>query len=146
VAGDVPSGAAEDPGVVRPRPKSLDDNYDKFKRSKRHEARLADRLGGRRMPVSGALAWSSSDPTTLGADVDSPFLTIEHKRAEPKTKSIGVKRDWLRQVCAAANRYMKTPAMILTFEGEKVMEQDWVLLPLPFVERMLKTLEDEDDG
>ena len=76
--------------------------------------------------------------------MDSPFLSIEHKRAEPKTKSIGVKREWLQKISEAATRYMKTPAMILTFEGEKVMEKDWVLLPLPFVERLLKTLEDED--
>lgn len=89
------------------------------------------------MPRSGGLSWSSSDKSTAGGDISTRFLHIEHKRAEPGTKSIGVKREWLSKVSAGAVRYGKIPAMGLTFEDSEGFEKDWVAVPLSFMERLL---------
>jgi len=89
---------------------------------------------------SGGLPWSKNDPTTACGDITTPDLHIEHKRIEPDTKSLGVKREWLAKVTDGANRRMKTPAMAFHFEGAKGHAEDWLLLPLDMAERLLAML------
>lgn len=69
-------------------------------------------------------------------------LHIEHKRAEPNTKTIGIKREWLKKVTEGAARRGRIPAMGLTFEEAHGHEKDWLLLPMEFAERLLRMLED----
>jgi len=123
-------------------PKWLRENQDfssKTKKSKKHENRIATALGGKRLPASGAKRYTKWLPSsvTAGADVGTPTLHIEAKRAEPDTKSIGVTREWLRKVTEGSDRVMKTPAMVLTFELPKGFEEDWLLLPLSVARRLL---------
>jgi hypothetical protein len=92
---------------------------------------------------SGGLAWSAHDASTAGGDISTRFLHIEHKRAEPRTKSIGVRREWLQKVSAGAARHVKIPAMGLTFEDAHGFEADWVAVPLSYMERLLKAFDDD---
>jgi hypothetical protein len=69
---------------------------------------------------------------------------IEHKRAEPETKSISVKREWLLKVSEGAERMAKVPAMVLTFEDSKGFEGDWLMVPLSAARNLLG-LEIEDE-
>lgn len=98
-------------------------------------------MRGKRLPRSGGLPWSKHDTTTDGGDVTTPQLHIEHKRIEPRTKSVGVKRDWLAKVTEGARRHMKTPAMVFHFEDARGHAEDWLMMPLDVAERLLKALE-----
>ena len=124
-----------------PRPKWLDPNYDKYKKSKKHETRLANRLGGKRLPRSGGLAWSKWDKTTDGGDLTNDDFLFEHKMTE--AKSISLKRDWLEKVTEGARSKLKDPAMILTFEGNIRAPKDWVLIPLEIFETLTAGENDE---
>lgn len=132
-----------------PRPKAFDHNYDRYKKSKREEDRIAKKLGGQRLPRSGGLAWSSSDSTTDGGDVKSRHMLVEHKRVESHVKSIGVKREWLAKLTeGAARRADKVPGLVVSFEGARGHAQDWLMVPLDVAKRLMSVqLEDEDgDG
>jgi hypothetical protein len=129
--------------MTDPRPKTFDANYDKAKRSTREEKKVAKRLGGRTHGRSGGLPWSASDPTTACGDITTKDLHIEHKRAEPNTKSIGVTRRWLAKVAVGAKRRMKVPAMAFHFEEADGHAEDWLMLPLDVAERLLAALEED---
>lgn len=118
-----------------PRPKCLDDNYDRYKRSKGHEDRLAKELGGKRLPRSGGLAWSKGDPTTAGGDLATGSLHIEHKRTV--NESISVKKEWLHKVSDGARRVGKYPGLLLTFETKMSPPEDWICLPLDMVKKYI---------
>lgn len=118
--------------------------YERSKKSTREERKIAKRLGGHTHARSGGLPWSAQDPTTVCGDITTPDLHIEHKRIEPNTKSIGLKRAWLAKVTEGARRRMKTPAMVIHFEHAQGHDEDWMLLPLEMAERLLKMLRDDD--
>jgi hypothetical protein len=123
-----------DDEVRRPTPKYLDANYGKYKRSKKHEERLGKRLGGRRIPRSGGLPWSRSDPTTAGGDVSTPDFHLEHKRTD--NASMSVSKEWLIKVREGARRVAKDPGLIVTFEKKGSPLEEWVMLPLDVFERL----------
>jgi hypothetical protein len=129
--------------VSGPRPKAFDPNYDRAKKSTREERKTAKRLGGRTYSRSGGMPWSRHDPTTACGDLSTTELHIEHKRIEPDTKSIGVKRDWLRKVTVGAKRTMKIPAMAFHFEGAQGHTEDWLMLPMEVAERFLSALRED---
>jgi hypothetical protein len=132
--------------MTSPRPKAFDPNYQRSKRSTVEEQRIADKLGGRRLPRSGGLAWSSSDKTTDGGDLTTKHLHIEHKRVEPQVKSVGIKRDWLAKVTEGAARRGKVPAMVVTYEAAEGHATDWVMLPLDLAKRLMDVnMEETDD-
>jgi len=127
----------------RPVPKSMDPNYDRYRRSKKHEERLGKQLGGRRLPRSGGVSWSRWDLSkatgsnmTLDGDISTPSLHLEHKRTDGK--SISVAKDWLTKVSEGARRVAKDPGVVLTFEKKGQKPEDWVLIPLEILERLLK--------
>jgi len=120
----------------KPRPKCLDENYGRYKRSKKHETRLGNRFGGRRLPRSGGMAWSKWDKTTAGGDVSTPTLHLEHKRTD--CASMSIQRDWLAKVSEGARRVVKDPGVVITFEKHGRDAEDWVLIPLEVLERLLK--------
>ena len=138
-----------DEPVKPPSLKWLDDtrgNLTRAKRSSKHETRIAKSLGGKRLPQSGAKRFSKWLPSsvTAGGDLTTDNLLIEHKRAEPETKSISVKREWLLKVSEGAERMAKVPAMVLTFEDSKGFEGDWLMVPLSAARNLLG-LEIEDE-
>lgn len=126
----------ESDGPRRPTPKHLDPNYDKYKRSKKHEERLGKRLGGKRIPRSGGLAWSRWDPTTAGGDVAVPDFHIEHKRTEAGSMSIQL--EWLDKVKDGARRAGKDAALAVTFEKKGRPPNDWIMIPLEVFEALTK--------
>lgn len=121
----------------KPRPKHGNPNKDRFRRSKKHESRIATALGGKRLPRSGGLAWSKHDSTTAGGDVQTAIEVVEHKRTEKK--SMAVQLEWLHKVAAAAKRSLKDPAVVLTFEDGLKQPEDWVLIPLDVYTRLTRT-------
>lgn len=131
------------------RPKWMDPNYDRFKRSKKHENRLASRLGGKRLPQSGAKRLSkyalraqtslgeAPSSITMNGDLALRDFWVEHKRTDTGTMSI--KKEWwlkLKDGAAAADR---DPALIVTFENKASPSSkpiDLVLIPLDVFERL----------
>lgn len=120
----------------KPAPKCLEPNYGKYNKSKKHEQRLGDRLGGKRLPRSGGLAWSKWDKTTANADIKTPEFMFEHKRTI--AESMSVKKEWLLKVAEGARRSGKDPGLIVTFEQAPEKPIEWVMIPLDVLERLLK--------
>jgi hypothetical protein len=125
----------------KPKPKWADANRDRFRRSKKHEERVAGVLGGKRLPRSGGLAWSRSDATTAGGDLKTEVALVEHKRTE--NQSISLKKEWLHKVAAAAKRSNKDPAIVITFEEKLQPPEDWILIPVEVYRRLLAEKEEK---
>lgn len=123
----------------KPSPKWTEPNYNKQKRSTKHEKRIATAFGGKRLPRSGGLPWSKWDKTTAGGDVSSAKLHLEHKRTE--AKSLIVQLEWLEKVSAAARRCAKDPGLVITFERKLKPPEDWVLLPMRLVQSVFGVTE-----
>lgn len=106
------------------------------RKSNRAEADAAARLGGHRIRNSGARPWGKDPRDSEGCDIETAVLVVEHKRIEPSTKSMSLRREWLVQIVAEARRRMKDPGVVLKFEGLDGPE-DWLLLPLDAAVRLL---------
>ncbi len=110
-------------------------NHDKYKRSKKHEFRIADALGGKRLPNSGGKMRSqyskvgkvsnisfrgekiekeSFKNITLDGDVASKKMHLEHKRTVKD--SITFKKEWWLKVADGAQANDTMPVIVLTFE------------------------------
>ena len=120
----------------KPKLRYLDANYDKYKRSTKHEDRLSKRLGGKRIPRSGGMAWSRWDKTTANGDLSVPDFHIEHKRTD--AKSMSLQKEWLEKVSEGARRTGKDPGVIVTFEKNGSNPTDWMLVPLEVFERLIR--------
>lgn len=131
------------------RPKWMDANYDRFKRSKKHENRLATRLGGKRLPQSGAKRLSKyavkaqtsldqkPETITQNGDLALTDFWVEHKRTDTGTMSI--KREWWEKVRDGAREAGREPSLIITFEKPNSPASkpiDLVLIPLAVFERL----------
>lgn len=135
--------------------------------TKKHEDRVAERLGGYRLPASGAGTFSKwqgahsrfgmvrlgrGDQTVIRSkgkrvtrkgDLTVPGFHVEHKRT--KARSIRLQKEWLAKVSEGASQEGKKPALVVTFEGASgrgamraaTPYQDWVLLPLEVFERLI---------
>jgi hypothetical protein len=135
----------EDEERQRPRMRHLDANYDRAKRSNRHEKRLAERLGGRRLPRSGGLArskWGDSSRTANG-DIGTADFHLEHKRTVKD--SMSVKREWLAKVSEGARRVLKEPGLVICFENRVGEPEEWVAVPLAVFERLLAAVDSKDE-
>ena len=110
---------------------------DKKKKSNKAEAAAAEKLGGKRTSQSGGRRWAKGSSETEGTDGETDFLAFEHKRIDPDTKAMRIERKWLDQIAAAATRKMKDPAVILLFEKQKQAPDEWVMLPIDVVRRLL---------
>ena len=124
----------------RGEPQWLNDphgNRDRARRSMKHEDRIAGKFpGGRRYPRSGGQSWSKRDhKTTMGGDVGTPNLHIEHKRTDKASMSL--KLEWLEKVVEGAKRQMKDPALVITFEQPGRPPEDWIMVPLAVALRRL---------
>lgn len=137
--------SADDPKKVRP--KWADPNYDRYKKSQKHEQRLASRLGGKRLPQSGAKRLSkyavraqtsldvAPETITLNGDLELPDFWVEHKHTQTATMSI--KKEWWLKVREGARAAGREPALMVTFDatGPSSKPIDLVVIPLEVFER-----------
>ncbi len=123
-------------------PKWLDKNREQFKKSKKHENRLAKELDGQRLRRSGGMQWSKWVHTTEGADIKTKRFSIEHKRTEKK--SMVVEHSWLLKIRASARASLRMPAVIITFEEKTEEPDDWVLIPKEVFQRLVRLLDGDD--
>lgn len=132
-------------------------NKDRYRRSKKHEQRLAADLGGRRLPNSGGKArsrWSKVgkvsnvsfeegakeeqgfETITLDGDIGHARFHIEHKRTE--RDSIGFKKEWWEKVARGARDTGTTPAFVLTFETAGAPPLDVAVIPYELFKTLAK--------
>lgn len=111
-------------------------NHDRYKKSKKHEERIAKALGGRRLPNSGAKSrskWTKVgrvsnvsfqgeelnpdrfEAVTLDGDIGQKNLHVEHKSTI--NESISLKKEWWLKVQDGARSTDTIPAMVITFVG-----------------------------
>lgn len=107
----------------------------RVKKSKAHEERAAESYGGRRLKASGAAPFSRRDKNTAGADVTTDLLLMQHKGTEKDSMSI--KRDWLYEVSVEAARRSKYPALVILFETETRVDNEWVAVPRKVFQMLL---------
>lgn len=136
--------------MTRPKPKVFDPNYDKVKKSRKHENRIASSLGGRTLIQSGAAApskWArhldGSGHESAKGDIRTDDFHIEHKSTEKKSMSL--KLEWLNKVREGARRAALYPAIVVTFEKGLRDPEDWVLLPKSVLDRLLANQESIDE-
>ncbi len=120
---------------MSPRPRILDTNYNRVKKSKKHENRIASAIGGHRLPRSGGMSPSKwAKGVTADGDISSKDFLVEHKSTE--NASISLKLEWLNKVSEGANRSNKDPMVVITFAQGLRQTDDWVLLPSSVFERL----------
>ena len=136
-----------DTPMKSPSPKWLDgDHHENSRQSKKHERRLAERLGGKRLSGSGNRAWSKNtrlgDPKgfhvgrTDQGDIATPEFHFEHKFT--RADSLSVKQSWLSKVSEGAKMHLKDPGLIITFQDQYGHPEDeWVAMPLEVYERLM---------
>lgn len=129
--------------------KWADPNHDRYKRSKKHEERIAKELGGRRLPNSGGkmrdkyakvplvskVSFRGEDTEasrniTLDGDIGQRRLHVEHKRTVKD--SIGFKKEWWTKVAEGARSTDTIPALVFTFESGRLGVEDLDLAVVPF--------------
>lgn len=130
------------------------------KQSKKHENRLAERLGGRRYSGSGNRPASTKryrkvlrdgrsrkdireTEATDAGDLATPTFHFEHKFT--RDQSLSVKLEWLYKVEDGAKRKLKDPGLIVTFQdnGGRVIKE-YVAMPLSVYERLMRKVEAAD--
>lgn len=131
-------------------------NHDRYRKSRKHEERVAKLLGGRRLPNSGAKQrsrWSKVgrasnvsfrgeeidserfESVTLDGDIGQKKLHVEHKRTIHD--SIAVKKEWWLKVSDGARSTDTIPALVLTFEGRKGQSDlDLAVVPFSVLQRL----------
>lgn len=148
---------ADDQPEKKVRPKWMDPNYDRYKRSKKHEQRLASKFGGKRLPQSGAKRLSPKafraqtslsekpETITLNGDLSIGDFWVEHKRTETETMSI--KKEWWLKVCDGARAAGQEPSLFITFEQRASPSSkpiDLVVIPIDVFERLRKIAKGDD--
>jgi hypothetical protein len=106
-----------------------DPNYQKRKKSKFQEKRVAKKLGGKVQKGSGALVFHKGD-------VKTTELLTECKRTEQET--IRVDKKWLIKISREAMGSGRVPALSLEFNAmPPLIEKDWVAVPAPFLKELI---------
>ncbi len=97
--------------------------------AKRHELRVADELGGQRVPQSGAGA--------AKGDVLHEVLLVEAKTTD--NASLSVKRAWLAKIAAEAAAAGRVPGLAIRFSGnpDPTAVTDWVAVPAEWLRDLL---------
>jgi hypothetical protein len=125
----------EDQGPKKPKMNWLDPDHDRYRKSTKQEDRIAGLMGGKRLKRSGGMSWSRWDKATDGGDVVCPEFLIEHKRT--RRTGYTLKQTELIKVRDGAERRSKDPMMVITFELERGRLDDWAVIPLKVLLRML---------
>lgn len=124
--------------------KWLEPNYERARKSRKQEDRVAGRLGGRRLRRSGGTQWSKDDVTTEDGDVATPEFHVEQKSTEKLSMSIP--RKWLAKIREGARKFGKDPAVVLTFTDPKKPHkppEDWICMPIEVAQRILGYSDDD---
>ena len=136
------------PEVKPPSPKWLDGvHHENSRQSKKHERRLAERLGGKRYAGSGNRRWSnhSRSESTDKGDIATPTFHFEHKFT--RADSLSVKQEWLKKVSDGAKMRFKDPGLIITFQDlQGHPEDEWVAMPLEVYERLMAKVKEAKDA
>lgn len=141
--------SAEDkssPGASKPKrtlPAYTDPAVRRVAKSKKHENRVAASYGGRRLAASGAAPYSRRDRNTAGADVTSDLLLMQHKGTE--RNSLSIQREWLFEVTTEAARRSKYPALVITFDAETRVDNEWVAVPRKVFQMLLANQPGKDE-
>jgi hypothetical protein len=144
-----------------PSPKWLKGtNHENSKVSKKHENRLADRLGGKRYSGSGNRPLvrksyrkvlkdgrSRNDLREVEAtdcgDLATPKFHFEHKFT--RDQSLSVKLEWLDKVEEGAKLKLKDPGLIITFQDQQGhIRKEYVAMPISVYERLMRKVEAAD--
>jgi hypothetical protein len=124
---------------VSPRCKAFDPGYDKKGKSRKQEKRIAELIGGRIQPASGATKrdlWKGTSHSTKGDVCETDFL-IEAKRTD--TQSLHITGEWLFKIQAHADMSAKLPALAFEIGGYPLLqEKDWVAVPASVFKKLLK--------
>lgn len=143
-----------------PSPKWLKGtNSENSKLSRKHEQRLAQRLGGKRYSGSGNRPLSRKSyrkvlkdgrsrtdfrevESTDSGDLATPDFHFEHKFT--RNESLSVKLEWLDKVEVGAKLKLKDPGLIVTFQdGEGRVKKEYVAMPLAVYERLMRKAKGE---
>jgi hypothetical protein len=140
-----------------PSPKWLKGvHHENSKVSKKHENRLAERLGGRRYSGSGnrPISRKSYRPVlkdgrsrkirevegTDCGDLATPTFHFEHKFT--RDQSLSVKLEWLDKVEEGAKRKLKDPGLIITFQDQQGhVLKEYVGMPIAVYERLMRKVD-----
>lgn len=151
-----PESESEEP--KSPSPKWLKGvHHENSRVSRKHENRLAERLGGRRYSGSGNRPLSQKShrkvlkdgksrkdirevESTDCGDLATPSFHFEHKFT--RDQSMSLKLEWLDKVEAGAKRKLKDPGLIVTFQDEGgQVRKEYVAMPLSVYERLMRKAE-----
>ena len=111
------------------------------------EERVAQRLGGKRHPHSGGTFKGRTNRFGFKPDIqgDSSTRQLLIESKSTGKASISIKQKWLEKNNADSLMHNKIPALTITFENmDERTEKDWILLPLWFVQDLLKEAENDD--
>lgn len=142
-----------------PSPKWLKGtNHENSKVSKKHENRLAARLGGQRYSGSGNRPISRKSyrkvlndgsrrrldlrevEDTDNGDLATPKFHFEHKFT--RNESLSVKLEWLDKVEIGAKGKRKDPGLIITFQDQHGhVLKEYLAMPLTVYERLMRKIE-----
>lgn len=141
-----------------PSPKWLKGvHHENSRQSKKHENRLANRLGGKRYSGSGNRPLSRKSyrkvlkdgrsrtdirevESTDCGDLATPTFHFEHKFT--RDNSMSVKLEWLQKVEEGAKKKLKDPGLIITFQDNQGhVKCEYVAMPLSVYERLMRKVE-----
>lgn len=122
-----------------PRCRAFDPGYNKKGKSRKQEDRIADIVGGRVQPASGATKhdlWKGTRCSTKGDVCEADFL-IEAKRTD--AQSISIAGEYLFKITSYASKSDKMPALAFEIGGYPLLqEKDWVAVPASVFKKLLK--------
>jgi hypothetical protein len=101
----------------------MPDCMDEKKKPTDQENRLARKMGGRRVPGSGATEWAKGD-------VSLPQFLVEAKQTVHG--SLSVKKAWLTKISREALAVGKVPALAIEIQGgddDPLTARDWIAIP-----------------
>lgn len=129
--------------MARFRPKIFDTDADGDWR--KQEKRVAEKLGGKTQPGSGASMYAKGDVKQDNKENFSlTHFLIECKQTEKK--SLSVKGEWLAKITREAMACGKEPALSIQIRGndDTMCEQDWVAIPMSVFQRLLRIANGEE--
>ena len=108
------------------------------------EERIADAVGGSRVPGSGSSLYAKGDAKSGGYEFGRGDFLIEAKQTEHG--SLSVKRERLEKITIEAEAEGKYPALAIEIKGliskrknqaARASERDWVAVPLSVFRRLI---------
>lgn len=120
------------------------DRRESGKMSRRQERRVADALGGRRVPGSGSGLAATGGFGAIGrkagrkGDVEAGPLLVEAKAT--RRASLSVRFAWVEKIAAEAAAAGRVPALALTFEGRGggATPRDLVAVPAEWLRAVMR--------